>query len=93
VIDERNYVPEVRVPFRQILENFEAQVGTQIGFNLSPEDEDVAGEGRDGQMFWVHRNVNAWTDVSQWGTLIFAGPASTAMSWETWATAKSQCAE
>ena len=39
-------------------------------------------------MFWVHRNVDAWTDVDQWGTLIFAGPLTTVKGTETWGTVK-----
>lgn len=79
----KTVVLEVRIPFRQILEGFAPRVGARIGFDISPEDEDVAGEGRDGQMFWVHRDVDAWTDVSQWGTLIFAGPMPISTGVET----------
>ena len=80
VIDAHTYVLEVRIPFVQIDSTFVPQIGTKIGFDISPEDEDVTGEGRDGQMFWVHGDSGAWTDVDQWGTLIFDGPIATEAS-------------
>lgn len=90
IIDEHTYVLEVRIPFVQIDSTFLPDIGTQIGFDISPEDEDVSGAGRDGQMFWVHKDANAWTDVSQWGTLVFEGPLSTVVSPKTWGKVKSQ---
>lgn len=72
IIDEHNYVLEVKIPFTLIDENFVAQAGKQIKFDISPEDEDQVMGGRDGQMFWLCEDANAWTDASQWGVLTFS---------------------